>query len=80
MSLQDRIAELIAQHGTLRAVSRELAIDVGYLSRLERGLKDEPSEEVLSKLGLRRVVRYERLHHPALMPSLLREPLGRIPQ
>jgi hypothetical protein len=60
MTLAERIAELIAQHGTLRAVSRTLAIDVGYLSRLERGLKTEASGEVLSKLGLRRVTSYER--------------------
>lgn len=56
--LRGRIQELAKRHGTLRAVARVLEIDAGYLSRLQDGLKTEPSEAVLRKLGLRRVVTY----------------------
>lgn len=38
MTLQDRIDELVAQHGSLRAVARVTEIDVGYLSRLRTGI------------------------------------------
>jgi len=62
VSLRCRIKELIAEHGTLRAVARSLSLDVGYLSRLEHGDKTSPSPEVLAKLGLRDVgAMYERL-------------------
>lgn len=61
ITLQDRISELIAQHGSLRAVSRVLGIDPGYLSRLHSGEKVNPEKEKLHRLGLRRVVTYEPL-------------------
>ncbi len=61
MTLAERIAELVEAHGTLREVSRILRCDVGYLSRLERGEKSEPTDEYLRRLGLRRIVTYERL-------------------
>lgn len=60
-SLQDRIKELIAQHGTLRAASRAVQVDVGYMSRMEKGEKENPSATVLRRLGLREVTTYERL-------------------
>ena len=60
MTLQERIDELVAQHGSLRAVARVTGIDVAYLSRLRSGDKDWPSHAILKQLGLRRVVRYER--------------------
>lgn len=64
MELDKRIRELIAKHGTLRAVARHTGIDVGYLSRLERREKTEPSDEMLARLGLRRVVTYRRVKEP----------------
>lgn len=73
--LQERIGELVTQHGSLRAAARVLEVSPGYLSRLQSGEKDDPGETLLRRLKLRRVVRYERLYHPALMPSLLRDPL-----
>lgn len=64
VTLSARIKELISEHGTLRSVARSLNLDVGYLSRLERGEKVSPSPETLGKLGLRDAgVRYERLAH-----------------
>lgn len=58
--LQDRITELVAQHGSLRAAARVLEVDAGYLSRLQSGEKDDPGETLLRRMGLRRVVAYER--------------------
>ena len=64
VTLSARIKELISERGTLRSVARSLNLDVGYLSRLERGEKVSPSPETLGKLGLRDAgVRYGRLAH-----------------
>lgn len=52
--LQGCIDDLIGKHGSLRAVARECALDVGYLSCLHRGEKDNPSDATLEALGLRR--------------------------
>lgn len=61
MTLQERIDELVAQHGSLRAVARVTEIDAGYLSRLRSGEKVSPENDKLRRLGLRRVVSYELL-------------------
>jgi hypothetical protein len=47
MTLAERIAELIAQHGSLRAAARVLECDPGYLSRLQSGEKDNPEDWLL---------------------------------
>lgn len=59
MTLQERIAELVQQHGSLRAVARVTELDAGYLTRLRSGEKANPGAAVLRRLGLRRVVAYE---------------------
>lgn len=64
MTLQERIDELVAQHGSLRAVARVTEIDAGYLSRLRAGEKVNPEKDKLRRLGLRRVVSYELLKTP----------------
>lgn len=64
MTLQDRIDELVAQHGSLRAVARVTGIDAGYLSRLRSYANVNPSRKKLHRLGLLRVVSYERLKTP----------------
>lgn len=61
MTLQERIDQLVAQHGGLRAVSRVTEIEVSYLSRLRSGEKVNPLKDKLRRLGLRRVVSYELL-------------------
>lgn len=61
ITLQQRVGELIAQHGTLRAAARAIQVEVSYLSRLERGEKQNPSELTLRRMGLREVVAYERI-------------------
>lgn len=61
MTLQERIDQLVKQHGSLRAVARVSEIDAGYLSRLRAGEKVNPEKAKLRRLGLRRVVSYELL-------------------
>jgi replicative DNA helicase len=56
--LRQRIQEISKQHGSLRAAARALEIDAGYLSRLQNGEKIEPSDDMLRKLNLRRIVTY----------------------
>lgn len=58
--VRERIGNLIHRHGSLRKCARVLEISPAYLSRLFRGEKDEPSTTLLRKMGLRKVVRYER--------------------
>lgn len=60
MTLAERIAELVEQHGSLRATARVLDCDAGYLSRLQSGEKDNPDDWLLRRMKLRRVVNYER--------------------
>lgn len=60
MTLADRINELVEQHGSLRATARVLQVDVGYLSRLRSGEKDDPAEILLRRMGLSRIVSYNR--------------------
>lgn len=60
MTLAERIAELVTQHGSLRAAARVLECDAGYLSRLQSGEKDNPEDWLLRRMKLRRIVTYER--------------------
>jgi len=53
--LQQRIQQLIAQHGGLRAAARAVGIDHAYLACLRDGTKDNPPEALLATLELRRV-------------------------
>ena len=64
MTLQERIEQLVAKHGSLRAVARVTKIDDGYLSRLRSGDKVNPQKDTLRHLGLRRVVNYELIKKP----------------
>jgi hypothetical protein len=61
MTLAERIAELAEQHGGLRAAARVLGYDPGYLSRLADGTKSEPGKTLLRRMGLRKIVTYERV-------------------
>lgn len=61
MTISDRIAELIDQHGSLRNAALVLKVDAGYLSRLASGEKDSPGPVLLRRMGLRQVVTYERI-------------------
>jgi molybdenum-dependent DNA-binding transcriptional regulator ModE len=59
MVLKHRVQELAKQHGSLRAAARAVGVDHVYLWRLAQGHKCVPSDAVLRKLGLRRVVWFE---------------------
>ncbi|MGJ7544593.1 Lar family restriction alleviation protein [Variovorax sp. LT1R16] len=61
VQVPERIAELIDQHGSLRAAARALDCDPGYLSRLQSGEKSDPGTELLSRMGLRQVITFERI-------------------
>lgn len=69
-TLEEHIALRAAVSGSLRAYANSLGIDVGYLSRLASGEKDNPSEEVLEKLGLRKTVVYTTIHADAVPTPL----------
>lgn len=57
-TLQHRITVLESQHGSLRAAARVLQCDPGYLLRLRDGEKDNPSDKLLRRMGLKRVTTY----------------------
>jgi hypothetical protein len=59
MTLQERVAQLVEQHGSLRAAGRAVQIDPGYLHRLACGDKARPGKLILKRLGLREVRTYE---------------------
>jgi hypothetical protein len=46
--------------GGIRALARKIGTDPGYLCKLRDGTK-VPSDNVLAKLGLERVVTYRRI-------------------
>jgi hypothetical protein len=58
ISLSERVAELTARHGSLRAAGNAVGIDHAYLYRLATGEKKAPTNSALAKLGLLRIVAY----------------------
>lgn len=60
MTIQQAIEQEVEIHGSLRAAAQDLGIDVGYLSRLASGEKDNPGDYVLEKLRLEKRVIYVR--------------------
>jgi hypothetical protein len=61
MSLQHRVAELIVQHGSLRAAARAIQVEPAYLCRLGNGERARPGKDILRRMGLRAVLTYERI-------------------
>ena len=55
-----RIAVLETEHGGLRAAARVIGCDPAYLLRLRDGEKSNPSDAMLKKLGLKKMVTYVR--------------------
>lgn len=49
-----RIRSLVEQHGSYRKVGELLGVDHAYLHRIVSGEKDNMSDELLKKIGLRR--------------------------
>jgi hypothetical protein len=56
--LQQRIGDAIERHGSLRAAARVLQVDHAYLKRLLDGVKDNPSPDLMRKLGIRKLTTY----------------------
>jgi len=61
VSLSDRVIELEIQHGSLRDVAKAMKCNVSYLSRLKEGQEHSPGDNMLLKMGLKRVVTYKRI-------------------
>lgn len=56
--IQRIIERLVKQHGGLRRAAEAVGINAPYLCRLRYGERKNPSERVLKKLGIKRVVSY----------------------
>lgn len=56
--LKKIVADLIKLNDGVRNLSRKVGIDSGYLCRLKQGDKTNPSDEVLEKLNIQKVVTY----------------------
>jgi hypothetical protein len=61
MTLEQAVANAVKKHGGVRATERAIGLDKSFISRLMRGEKTAPSDETLTKLGLRAVPRYEKI-------------------
>lgn len=61
--LQLRVSELVGQHGSYRAAGKALKLSPPYLCRLFLGQATNPTDEVLKKLGLVRIVTYKKADH-----------------
>ena len=65
VTLKRRVYELFSEHGSMRLAAKAVGLDHAYLYRLCAGTKENPSDETLGKLSLRKVVIYERMIHGA---------------
>jgi len=59
MSIQERLDDLKGIAGSWRALAKMIGVDHAYLYRLYTGKKTNPSDEVLRKLCLKKVVTIE---------------------
>lgn len=59
--LRARVDAVVKHFGSLRVAGRALRINYAYLQRLRSGEKVNPTDAVLKKLGLRKVVTYAPL-------------------
>lgn len=57
-TLTERLDQLQKEYGTLRKAAKALNISAPYLSRLRTKTSENPSPEILNKLGLRKVTYY----------------------
>jgi len=63
MTEVQRAAErLVKFYGGIRPAARATGLDHGYLYHLLRGNKSNPSDDVLSKLGIERRVTFRRMN------------------
>ena len=62
--LKSRVQELVIAKGGVVALARFLGCPRGYIFQLRAGERTGASTAMLAKMGLRRVVRYERIVIP----------------
>ena len=62
--IRTRVGELINAHGSVRAAAKAIGIESSYLFRLSTGEKSSPSDATLAKLGMKRVITFERIQQP----------------
>lgn len=60
-TISDAVQALIDRHGGLRPAARAVGINYAYLWRLWNGVKSNPSDAVLRKLGLVKEISYRKL-------------------
>lgn len=58
----EKVTELARQHGGLRKAASKLQMSPAYLCQIRSG-KKVPSERALKKIGMRRVVYFERVEN-----------------
>lgn len=59
--LMAHVEDLVEKYGSTREAAQALGVNHTYLCRLESGFKNNPSDEILRRLGLVRVVTYRKL-------------------
>ena len=59
MTLAECVHRLIEHHGSIRKAADATKVDKGYLSRMWRGHKINPSEKTLRQMGLTKTITYE---------------------
>jgi len=57
-TLTEHIVRLSCDYGSRRKLGEAIGVDHAYLKRLEDGEKENPSDDVLDKLGLRKITYY----------------------
>lgn len=60
-SLREHIEARIKEVGSLTALARVSGISVDYLGHMRAGRKTNPGNDLLKRLGIRRVVTFERI-------------------
>lgn len=78
ITLADQVREIVKLYGGLRTAARALDIEAGYMSRMANGKKLNPGDEVLEKLGLRRVVTYVRTEPDAPLRRVDRQAVNSV--
>lgn len=63
VTIPQRIDELLAQHQcSMRHLAKNvLYVDPGYLSKLRLGVMNNPSASLQRRLGIKAIVRFERV-------------------
>lgn len=61
IDIRNRIIQLIKKHGGVNSAATKVKVDPAYFVRLRDGERNNPGDETLAKLGLKKVVTYRLL-------------------